>query len=100
MSEKSIKDSILNQEKHFNFIPKSNDSFVCTVNKNIVEIKNQINTKFEQLFSFISDQQQQTYDRIIKHIDDKLKLIEDKYDILSNKINESKQSIDEIKTET
>lgn len=96
MNEKSINESNLNRNEHFGFMPKSNDSFICTVNKNIAEMKNQIDTKFEQLFTFILNQQQQTFDKITQNIDEKLSSIEKKYELLSNKIEESKQSMNEI----
>lgn len=89
MNEKSINESNLNRNEHFGFVPKSNDSFICTVNKNIAEMKNQIDTKFEQLFTFILNQQQQTFDKITQNIDEKLSSIEKKYELLSSKIEES-----------
>ena len=50
MSEKLIQESNLHQEEHFGFVPKSSDSLICSLNKSITEMKNQIDTKFEQLF--------------------------------------------------
>lgn len=88
LNKKSINDSILKREEHFEFAPKSNDSFICSVNQNIAEMKNQIDTKFEQLFSFLLENQ--------KKIDDRFTSIENKYELLSNKINETMQPINEI----
>lgn len=98
MNEKSVNESNMNKNEHFGFVPKSNDSFICEVNKNMTEMKNQIETKFEQLFSFMLSQQQQTLEKITQNIDAKLSSIEQKYEILSNKIEESKKSIIQIQS--
>ena len=74
MSEKSINESVLKKDERFGYVLKSNDSFVCSINKKLTEITNQIDHKFEQLFSFIQV---------------KFDSIEKKYNILSKKIDDS-----------
>lgn len=88
MSEKLIQESNLHREEHFGFVPKSSDSFICSLNKSIAEMKNQIDTKFEQLFSLFLNQQQK--------IDEKFSSIEGKYEQLSSKIIEIHSSIQKV----
>lgn len=85
LSQKSIKESLNKRDDHFGFAPKTDDSFISSVNKNINELKSQI--------AIMMQQQQQIFEKITQNFDQKLNSIENKYAILSNKIDETQKIV-------